>query len=54
MLKFNKKNSEHGASLLEYVFLLLLVALVCVAGVASLGTTTNSSFEASGTAMSST
>lgn len=46
MVKFqNKLQGDEGASLVEYAFLLLLIAVVVFVAVANLGETTSASFE---------
>ena len=43
-LKTTEHETDRGASLIEYALLIGLIAMVCVAAVASLGGTTSSSY----------
>ena len=40
----NEKADDRGASLVEYALLLALLAVVCIAAVTALGSTTSESF----------
>lgn len=40
-------NKESGTSMLEYMFLLALICVVCLAGIARIGTVTNDNMNAS-------
>ena len=49
LMKLRAARDERGASLVEYALLLALIAVVCVAAVASLGGEVNSSFGSAAT-----
>jgi Flp pilus assembly pilin Flp len=45
LLTLVPRRGERGASLVEYALLVALIALVCVAAVATFGSKTNSSYQ---------
>lgn len=42
--RFRRGDDERGASLIEYALMLALIAMVCVAALTALGSTTSGSF----------
>lgn len=48
----NLKNSEKGATMLEYALLAALIAVVCIAAVTLLGTNASQAFSRSASAIS--
>jgi hypothetical protein len=44
-----RANNDLGASILEYVFLILLIGVTCVAGIAFFGEQASHTFSAAGT-----
>jgi pilus assembly protein Flp/PilA len=52
MLQARFTKSERGASLVEYAFLVGLIAIVCLASVAFVGTATSTKYSKIGSAVS--